>query len=174
MNGRILLRKFEAGDLRDLHEYSSQPGVGELAGWPHHESLAQSAETLEEFMQSGCQFAIVYRENGKVIGHIGIHDDSENGWPDTKELGFVLNRDYWNRGIMTETVDFVLEKLFAGGIRQVYACCFQHNAASRRLIEKCGFSFEKTGTYDAKLLDRTFATYEYVYTAESWNSRHEI
>lgn len=173
MTDRIMLRKFNEGDLRDLHEYSSQAGVGELAGWPHHESLAQSAETLREFIQSGCRFAIVYKKNNKVIGHIGIYEDSENGWPDTKELGFVLNRDYWNRGIMTETINIVLEKLFAGGIRQVYACCFRHNAPSRHLIEKCGFSFERAGTYYAKLLNRTFDTFEYVYTIESWNSRHQ-
>jgi Acetyltransferases, including N-acetylases of ribosomal proteins len=166
-----MLRKFKKSDLQDLYDYSSQDGVGELAGWPHHESLETSERVLDEFMHNENQLAIVYRKSGKVIGHIGVHEDSENGRPDTKELGFVLNRDYWNRGIMTEVIHTVLKNLFSNGIQHVYACCFQSNAASRHLIEKCGFIFEREGTYYAKPLGRTFDTFEYVYTSEHWNSR---
>lgn len=168
---KILLRNFEKEDLEDLYDYSSQNGVGEFAGWPHHESLEQSAKVLNEFIQNENQLAIVYRENEKVIGHIGIHKDSENNRPDTKELGYVLNRDYWNRGIMTEVIYAVLDKLFLNGIAYVYACCFQNNAASKHLIEKCGFTFVQEGTYYAKLLDKTFDTFEYVYKKECWNNR---
>lgn len=160
----IFLRNFAKSDLRDLHDYSSQVGVGQSAGWPHHESLGQSAKMLNDFIKNKNQFAIVYKTDHKVIGHIGIHEDSENGRPDTKELGYVLNRNYWNRGIMTEAINAVLEKLFSNGIQYVYACCFQDNLASKHLIEKCGFEFEQEGTYYAEPLDKTFRTFEYVYT----------
>lgn len=171
VSGGILLRNFEEDDLQDLYTYASQEGVGESAGWPRHKSLRQSEKTLKDFINNKNQFAIVSRGGNRVIGHIGIHEDSENGRPDTKELGFVLNRDFWNRGIMTEAVLAVLDHLFADGIQSVYACCFQNNAASKRLIEKCGFAFERAGTYHAELLNRTFSTFEYVYTRERWQQR---
>lgn len=169
---RILLRRFEKEDLLDLYDYSSQVGVGELAGWPHHQTLEQSEKVLDDFIHSENQYAIVCRKSNKVIGHIGIHEDSENGRSDTKELGYVLNKDYWNQGIMTEVIYIILKELFSSDIKNVYACCFKNNAASRHLIEKCGFVFEQEGTYYAKLLDQTFETFEYVYTSERWNSQY--
>ena len=33
---RLILREWNQEDLDDLFEYASVPGVGELAGWPHH------------------------------------------------------------------------------------------------------------------------------------------
>lgn len=166
---RTVLRKFEKTDLGNLYAYCSQDGVGEAAGWPRHESIEHSAKILDEYIEMRNQFAIIYKENGKVVGHIGVQDDSENGREDTKELGYVLNRDYWNRGIMTEVVLAVLDYLFLNGVEYVYACCFQNNAASKHLIEKCGFAFERNGSYYAEQLDKSFDSYEYVFSREQWS-----
>ncbi len=169
---RVMLRNFAKDDLEDLYDYCNQEGVGESAGWSQHENLEQSAKVLKNYIQNENQFAIVYRENNKVIGHISIHEDSEDDRPDTKELGYVLNKNYWNRGIMTEVMYAVLEELFSNGIVSVYACCFQNNAASMHLIEKCGFVFEREGTFYAKTLGKSFDSYEYLYTKEHWNRRY--
>ncbi|MDD6772312.1 GNAT family N-acetyltransferase, partial [Inconstantimicrobium porci] len=113
---RVILRRFKEEDIKDLNEYCSQEGVGEMAGWKHHKSMLESKSILNMFMKSREQYAIVYKENNKVIGHIGIHKDSEEGRADTKELGYVLNKDYWGKGIMTEVVQAVLEYLFKGNV----------------------------------------------------------
>ena len=159
---RILLRPFESGDLADLHTYASQPGVGEMAGWKHHVDLAESREMLDAFLAAASTFAVVYQADGRVIGHLAVHDDSENGREDTKELGFVLSRDYQRLGIMTEALRALLDHLRSVGIQHVYACCFQDNAPSKGLIEKCGFRFEQEGTYHSSSLDRDLASFEYV------------
>lgn len=165
---RTILRPFGQSDLDDLHEYCSQAGVGEMAGWEHHSALAQSKEKLQTNVKNPNLLAIEYKENGKVIGHIEVHDDSENGRADTKELGFVLGRDYQRKGIMTEVVAGVLGHLFFAGIETVYCCCFQENEPSRRLIEACGFTFEREGTFYSKSMDKTFSSYEYVYRKSEW------
>ena len=36
---RLVLRAFETADLEDLFEYAREEGVGEPAGWKHHESI---------------------------------------------------------------------------------------------------------------------------------------
>lgn len=163
---RLLLRPFETADLRDLYAYAGRPGVGEMAGWRHHASLEESRSVLEEYLREPDTFAVVLRESGKVIGHLAVHEDSEDHRADTRELGFVLHPDYQRRGLMTEAVRGAVETLFGWGVRHVYACCFQDNQPSRGLIEKCGFRFEQAGTYYSRSLDKTFDSYEYVIHAE--------
>ena len=36
---RLILRPFREEDLGDFYEYASVEGVGEMAGWKHHESI---------------------------------------------------------------------------------------------------------------------------------------
>lgn len=40
----------------------------------------------------------------------------------------------------------MLTALFARGAREVWACCCEENAASRALIEACGFALVQAGT----------------------------
>ena len=165
---RTILRRFEKKDLEDLNEYCSQDGVGEMAGWKHHSNLLTSKEVLHGNIQNENIFAIENKENRKVIGYISINGDSENGREDTKELGFVLNRNYQNQGIMTEVIYYILDYLFSNDIEYVYACCFQNNSPSKRLIEKCGFTFEQEGSFYAESLDKNIKSFEYVYSKNDW------
>ena len=128
---RTVLRHFEEKDLEDLYDYCSQDGVGEMAGWKHHSNRLVSKEVLHSNIENNNIFAIENKENGKVIGHITVNNDSENGRADTKELGFVLNRNYQNQGIMTEVIYQVLDYLFSKEIEYVYACCIQNNKSSK-------------------------------------------
>ena len=41
---RLILRSFKPSDLDDFYEYASVDGVGEMAGWHHHESIDKSRE----------------------------------------------------------------------------------------------------------------------------------
>ena len=42
---RLILRPWEKTDTQDLFAYASVPGVGEMAGWTHHQSIEKSAYT---------------------------------------------------------------------------------------------------------------------------------
>lgn len=69
---RLILREWELSDLDDFFEYCSVPGVGEMAGWFHHENKDKSLEILNMFINEKKTFAIVNKENNKVIGSLGI------------------------------------------------------------------------------------------------------
>ena len=71
---RLILREFEPSDVDDLFEYASVPGVGEMAGWPHHPNIEESKYRVNKFISEKHTFAIVYRENNKVIGSLGIEN----------------------------------------------------------------------------------------------------
>jgi [ribosomal protein S5]-alanine N-acetyltransferase len=168
---RTILRRFEEKDLEDLYEYCSQEGVGEMAGWKHHSNLLTSKDLLHRNIENSSIFAIENKEDRKVIGHIAVNIDSVSGREDTKELGFAINRDYQNQGIMTEVIYRILDYLFSKDIEYVYACCFQTNMSSKRLIEKCGFTFEQEGSFYSKSLNKSFKSFEYVYCKSDWQLR---
>lgn len=165
---RLLLRNFTVKDVEDVFEYCSQDGVGEMAGWPAHKFMDDTTQVLSNWVQNKQQLAVVWKENGKVIGHIAINTDSEEGRDDTKELGCALNRNYQRRGVMSEAIQAVIGFLFTQNIEFVWACCFQENVASKCIIEKCGFTIQQEGTFYSKSLDKTFKSYEYCITKDEF------
>ena len=56
---RLILRPFEQSDLDDFYEYARVDGVGEMAGWKHHENKEKSQSILDLFITEDKTFAIV-------------------------------------------------------------------------------------------------------------------
>jgi chloramphenicol 3-O phosphotransferase len=58
-------------------------------------------------------------------------------------IGYGIGSGYWNHGYEAEAVRRFLEYLFREkGMRTVYASFFTGNDASRRVLEKCGMTFD--------------------------------
>jgi ribosomal-protein-alanine N-acetyltransferase len=64
---RLMLRRFTQGDVKELFAYASVEGVGERAGWPHHNSLDESQLILDLFIKEGEVWSIVHRLENRVI-----------------------------------------------------------------------------------------------------------
>ncbi len=165
---RLLLRPWQAYDLHDFYEYASVDGVGEMAGWAHHQSIFETKKILDSFISQKNVFAIVFKENNKVIGSLGFHPSWANGEPEylnlrQKEIGYVLSKEYWSRGLMTEAVKKVIEYCFQSlELDAVTVGHFKNNDMSRRVIEKCGFIFVNESKYYAKQLDKYFDDMRYI------------
>ena len=71
---RLILRPFTEQDLSDLNEYARVPGVGEMAGWCAHKSIEESRGVLDMFIQGRKTLALELKENGKVIGSLGLEE----------------------------------------------------------------------------------------------------
>ena len=143
---RLILRPFNQSDLKDFNEYASVAGVGEMAGWRHHENIEKTQEILDLFIKEDKTFAIVFKENDKVIGSLGVEKygledklTEFNGYYG-REIGYVLSRDYWGKGIMPEAVRAVIDHLFNVLSLDFLTCgYFDFNNQSKRVQEKCGF-----------------------------------
>ncbi|MBQ4638433.1 MAG: N-acetyltransferase, partial [Clostridia bacterium] len=48
---RLILRPWKTSDIDDFFEYAKVPGVGEMAGWPHHTSKDTSKMVMESFIE---------------------------------------------------------------------------------------------------------------------------
>lgn len=143
---RLVLRPFCQDDLADFYEYTSVEGVGEMAGWSHHENLQTSQRILNNFITEDKTFAIVLKETNKVIGSLGV---DEYGMEDKltefdgllgREIGYVLSCDYWGKGLMPEAVKAVVSYLFDVCNLDFITCgYYDFNVQSKRVQQKCGF-----------------------------------
>lgn len=164
---RLILRPWRESDLDDLYEYARVDGVGVMAGWSAHKSLEESKRILDMFMDKKKTFALECQ--GKVVGSIGIETYEERRYPELdlaekrgREIGYVLSKDYWGRGLMTEAVKEVIRWLFEDvGLDFVTVGHFVRNDRSRRVIEKCGFTYVKTIPFDTQD-GRTEDSMEYI------------
>ena len=60
-------------------------------------------------------------------------------------VGYVLARPHWNRGLTTEAVQAVLRFGFeVVGLNRISAVCHVDNAASERVMQKVGMTYEGT------------------------------
>jgi RimJ/RimL family protein N-acetyltransferase len=117
--------------------------------------ICRYADSLEEFDFSsypGRQdlFAIRLKETGRLIGIILYFDEKE----DSCEIGYGIGSAFWNQGYATEAASRFLEYLFREkGMRTVYASFFTGNDASRRVMEKCGMTFDHFSEKELTYLD---------------------
>ena len=144
---RLILRPWRESDLEDLYAYARVPGVGEMAGWPHHSSIADSQGVLRMFLEDKDVLALESKDTGKVIGSLGIHandNDHVGSQYLGREIGYVLSKDYWGMGLIPEAVKAVIDHCFRV-LNFDYLLCghFTWNDRSRRVIEKCGFRYLK-------------------------------
>ena len=152
---RLTLRPWRESDLPDFYEYARVDGVGQMAGWKPHRDMEESRRILDMFITGKKVFALEY--GGKVIGSLGIEEYSEKNYPELadkvgREIGYVLSKDYWGRGLMPEAVKAVISWLFEEEKLDFIICGhFDHNSRSRRVIEKCGFRYLGTVPFETRL-----------------------
>ena len=166
---RLTLRPWRESDLSDLYEYARVDGVGQMAGWNPHRDMEESRAILHSFIRHRKTFALEYQ--GKVIGSLGVEEYSEENYPELenlrgREIGYVLSRDYWGLGLMPEAVKAVIAWLFSEtGLDFLICGHFDHNARSRRVVEKCGFRYIKTTKYTTRY-DTVENSVEYILRRE--------
>ncbi len=82
--------------------------------------------------------------NGEAVGSIGVFLMSDVN-EKSAEIGYWLGEPFWGKGIMTEAVKRICAEAFKKfDLERIYADVFERNKGSRRVLEKCGFSFEGT------------------------------
>ena len=151
---RLILRPWRQEDLEDFYEYARVDGVGQMAGWIPHRNREESQTILQHFIDGRHVFALEHE--GKVIGSLGVEKYNEEQYPELanlkgREIGYVLSKAYWGRGLMPEAVRAIMAWLFeTEGLEFIMVGHFTHNDRSRRVIEKCGFRYIKTTKFETR------------------------
>ena len=133
----LIIRNFELSDENDLCEYMLQRVNAEFEAYP--DFTYQKAKKEVEFRAQSDEFyAIELKKEHKVIGNIYLGKRSFN----TRELGYVLNENYHNKGYGSDASKVVIEYMFNQGVHRIYAECAPQNTPSWKLMEKNGMKRE--------------------------------
>ncbi|RHL05237.1 MULTISPECIES: GNAT family N-acetyltransferase [Bacteroides] len=157
---RLLLRPFQESDAEAFFKCCQNPNIGNNAGWKPHGSLEESQEILRSvFISQSGIWAIILKEDGRLIGSVGIIPDPKRENPQARMLGYWLDESHWGKGYMTEAVQSVLDYGFNTlQLSLITANCYPHNERSQQVLKRHGFIYEGTLhqaelTYDGHLYD---------------------
>lgn len=143
---RLVLRRIRQSDAEDMYAYASLPCVVRYLSWNEHPDLLHTKRYLAYLdtryrVGQFFDFAIVLRKSNRMIGTIGFVSFDENN--SVAEVGYVLHPDFWGQGIMTEALTAIIRFGFEElSLHRIEASYIPENLASRRVMEKCGMTFE--------------------------------
>ena len=97
---------------------------------------------LEEAKEEkGATFIIL--KDGEYIGKCSLHRINKNDNHASVALG--IKEKYWGQGYGTQAVKFLEKMAFSKlKLNRLEYGCYSNNESSRKLAEKCGFTYEGT------------------------------
>lgn len=136
----LILRSWQESDADVLYELCQDEAFGHSGLWAYPSPDA-CREAIARMKAEPGSRAIVSRENGKVIGLIGLAD--MNRYDGYMELEYAVEKNCRGRGYASEAVRCMVDYGFGAlGLLVIAAWVRSHNQASCRVLEKCGFTFE--------------------------------
>lgn len=147
---RLILRPYTMDDLDTLADILKDADV--MRFMPGSSSLTRekSEKTLKTIIEHWEKrhygwWAVTLKGNPQAIGWCGLGFLDET---DETEVLYLLDKPYWNQGITTEAVKASLRYGFEGlKLDRIIALAFHENIGSRRVMEKCGLTYQKDAVY---------------------------
>jgi [ribosomal protein S5]-alanine N-acetyltransferase len=114
------------------------------------ESRAWLERNLRHGEEPGCGI-FVFRERspGRFAGRGAIRRIEIGGWEEV-EVGYALAAHLWGRGLATEMAEALVAHAAEHGHADLVAYTEPTNAASRRVMEKAGFAYERDVEHDGR------------------------
>ncbi len=149
---RLIITEMTMDMAQAVHENSLDEDTRRFVPDEVFETIEDAAETIDFLMaQYGAYegplvYALLTKENGRNIGYVQMVPMDDGAW----EIGYHVGKPYTGQGYATEAVRTFLPLMAkAIGIGEVLGICLKENAASCRVLEKCGFEkrFEGLGLY---------------------------
>lgn len=131
---RVRLREVQASDLAAFFEHQRDPQAVGMASFPARDHEAFAAH-WERVLADRANTVRTIDLGGGVAGYVAAFPLNGKTF-----IGYWLGRAYWGRGVATEALRQFLD-VVAG--RPLHAFVARHNAASVRVLEKCGFTLSE-------------------------------
>lgn len=172
---RLRLRAPVEADVRALFAIFSDPETMRYWTTPAMEDVAEAEALLRDIQQHAeaetlFQWGIARCEDDMVVGTCTLF---RMDWEHRRgELGYILRRDHWGRGLAHEALTAIVDHAFGAlGLHRLEADIDPRNGASIRSVERLGFTLE------GHLRERYFVGGEiqdsliYGLLAPAWRSR---
>ena len=152
---RLILREFKMQDAPDLLQIQADGGMPHLAQFgPLNLEYTQELlkRILASYKQNGFDlWAIIDKENNKIIGYCGIHKITINENEPVNELAYRIYKPLWGNGFATEAAKAAKEYAFnVLKLPEIVSCIAPDNEKSIRVAEKNGLKFWKNAIWRNK------------------------
>lgn len=145
---RLILRPLHADDAEALHAMYSDVEANTYGSRPATTTIEESRERVANALADPTwrTWAITLKGDETVLGTavIGTVASYEKRQGRVTEIGYILSRQYWGQGYVTEAVSALIDQLFAEGQRRVFADTDPDNLASIAVLKRLGFTLEAT------------------------------
>jgi len=170
---RLVLRPWTEDDAESLYEYAKDPRVGPSAGWQAHASVEESLETIRTVFSVEEIYAVCPKGSNKPVGCVGLHigEKSSLSLPENEaEIGYWIGVPFWGQGLIPEAVNALINRSFATlKMEKLWCGYFEGNEKSKRVQEKCGFTYHHTKKDVFRPLINEIKTEHYTLLAkENW------
>jgi len=147
---RLVLRAVTEDDAAAIYAACSDPRLTEYTLFETHRTPDDSAAFVRAYALPNYEqglpepFAIALKDDpGRLVGCTGGRWNTQAN--QCVEFGYWVAVPFWGRGVATEAVRAVIPYLFeALGPERVQAHVMTPNAASARVLEKAGLTYEGT------------------------------
>lgn len=141
---RCAVRPWRVTDADAIVKHANNPNIARQLRdrFPHPYTRRHALEFLEHATSSAPTAHFAIEVAGEAVGGVGFvrGTDVERY---SAEIGYWLGESLWGRGIATESVALVTGYVFTQlDILRLFALPFADNTASRRVLEKAGYSCE--------------------------------
>ena len=171
---RLYLRPWHESDAASLYRWASDPQIGPAAGWAPHTSVENSREVIRTVLSEEGTFAVLLKGgDGGPIGSVGVFPAAIPVGKGEPEIGYWIAHPYWGQGLIPEAVEELLCWQFLDmAVQRVWCAHFPGNEKSRRVIEKCGFTYVCTGHEQMWPDGSSRPSLYYAITRREWEERH--
>jgi ribosomal-protein-alanine N-acetyltransferase len=168
----VTLRSIQKKDFKDFFEFGKDKETTEFLTWGPFKTLKDAKSMLKYIYFKRQQrnepigYAIILKENKKMIGTIEYHTFNHKG--NSCEIGYVLHKDYWKKGIMSEALQKVTELGFEVlGLDKLVIKHLRENIGSKKVILKNGYKL--VAVYEKQHFHTKTGQYHDVFVYERWN-----
>jgi ribosomal-protein-alanine N-acetyltransferase len=151
---RVRLRSPMSADYRSwsqLREDSRDHLIPWEPTWAHDELTREAwRRRLRRYQQAerdgtGHMFFIFSAATNELVGGLQMSNIRQGIAQSAATMGYWMGQRFAGQGLMTDAVTASLRHCFGRlGFHRIEAACLPHNAASRRVLQKCGFTAEGT------------------------------
>jgi len=147
---RLVLRAPGRGDIKAIVRLVNDRRVAEnTARIPHPYGVDDAEHFIAAVNRQDGDATFAITHGGDLVGVCGV-EPRENA----PEIGYWLGMPYWGRGYATEAVRAAIDHAFGAlGHDVLQAGARVGNAASRRVLEKCGFQWTGVGLYRIRAIN---------------------
>ncbi len=146
---RLILRKLEKSDLKDIYEMRKDPLVMRYIREPQTDidsSVKWIVMMTEQWDDQKLGFCgVVEKFTGNFVGWCGLWRLKETN---EIEVGYAIASDYWGKGYATEAAARCLQYGFEElSLEKIVAVAFPENEASQNVMKKIGMKYMKIDTF---------------------------